>query len=82
MKADDSPIGMPFSWLTSLLVPSARAVSAAAKRCMTSARSAAVVRPHGPSSSARRAAFTAASMSASVPSAAVPSGSPVAASSA
>ena len=25
LKADDSPIGMPFSWLTSLLVPSARA---------------------------------------------------------
>ena len=48
LKADDSPIGMPFSWLTSLLVPSARAESAAANRCMYSARSAAVVRPQGP----------------------------------
>jgi len=82
LNAVDSPIGMPFSRLTSALVASARAARAAAKRCMTSARSAAVVRPQGPVSRARRAALTAASMSASVPSAAVPSGSPVAASSA
>jgi hypothetical protein len=34
LKADDSPMGMPFSWLTSLLVPSARAASAAANLCM------------------------------------------------
>jgi hypothetical protein len=34
LKADDSPIGMPFSWLTRVLVLSARAASAAANLCM------------------------------------------------
>jgi len=82
LNADDSVIGMPFSWLTSLLVASEWASRASAKRIMTSARSAAVVRPQGPLSMALRAAWTAASMSASVPIAAVPSSSPVAASSA
>ena len=59
LKAVDSPIGMPFSRLTSALVASARAARAAANRCMTSARSAAVVRPQGPESRARLAALTA-----------------------
>jgi hypothetical protein len=48
----DRVIGMPFSRLTSALVASARASSASAKRNITSERSAAVVRPHGPLSSA------------------------------
>jgi len=41
----DSVIGMPFSRLTRVLVTSARAVSASANRRITSARSAAVLRP-------------------------------------
>jgi hypothetical protein len=61
-------------------VASPRASSASANLSTPSARSRAVVRPHGPAPSARCAARTAASRSAAVPSAATPSRSSVTAS--
>jgi hypothetical protein len=65
----ENEIGEPISLVIVTASSAERSCSSAKRRAMTSARSAAVMRGHGPRSKASRAAVTARSISASRPSA-------------